>query len=48
MKEKNPISRKNDKCVICKILFKTDPLGAETPGDEMSYGDFLFVLNINF
>ena len=48
MKEKNPISQKNDKCVIFKILFKTDPLGAETPGDEMSYGDFLFVLNINF
>ena len=48
MKEKNHISRKNDKCVICKILFKIDPLRAETPSDEMSYGDFLFVLNINF
>ena len=48
MKEKNPIWWKNDKCVICKILLKIDRLGAETPDDEMSYGNFLFVLKINF
>ena len=48
MKEKNLIPWKNDKSVICKILLKIDPVVAETPDDEMSYGNFIFVLNINF
>ena len=48
MKEKNLIPWKNDKSFICKILLKIDPVVAETPDDKMSYGNFIFVLNINF
>ena len=37
---KNPSSWINDKCVICKMPLKIDPLGAETPDDQMSYSYF--------
>ena len=45
---KNTVSWKNDKCVTCKMPLKIDPLWAKTPDNEMSYGNFLFILNINF
>ena len=43
---KNTVSWKNDKCVTCKMPLKIDPLWAKTPDNEMSYGNFLFILNI--
>ena len=37
---KNPIDWKNDKCVICKLPLKIDPICYDVPNSEMSYGDF--------
>ena len=34
---KNPIDWQKDKCVICKMLLKIDPLGYDVPNPEMSY-----------
>ena len=39
--KKNPIDWQKDKCVICKIPLKIDPLGYDMLNPEMSYGDFL-------
>ena len=36
----NPIDWQKDKCVICKMLLKIDPLGYDVPNPEISYGDF--------
>ena len=37
----NPVNWKNDKCVIWKFLLKTQPTNFKTPGDEISFGDFV-------
>ena len=37
---KHPIDWQANKCVICKMLLKTDPLGYDVPNCEMSYGVF--------
>ena len=37
---KSPIDWNNDKCVICKLLLKIDPIGYDVPNSKMSYGDF--------
>ena len=37
---KNLIDWNNDKCVICKLLLKIDPIGYDVPNSKMSYGDF--------
>ena len=39
--DKNPISWKEDKCVICKFPIKLEPTNFETSDDEMSFGDFV-------
>ena len=39
---KHPIDWQTNKCVICKMLLKTDSLGYDVPNFEMSYGD-LFI-----
>ena len=39
--QKNPINWKKDKCVICKILLKTELTNYETPDDERTHGDFV-------
>ena len=36
----NSIDWQKDKCVICKMLLKIDPLGYDVPNPEISYGDF--------
>ena len=38
---KNPISWKKDKRIICKFPIKLEPKNFQTPGDEMSFGDFV-------
>ena len=37
---KHPVNWKTDKCVICKMLLKIDPLGYDMQSLKMSYGDF--------
>ena len=37
---KHPIDWQTNKCVICKMLLKIDPLGYDVPNSEMSKGDF--------
>ena len=45
---KNPIDWQKDKCVICKILLKIDPLGYDMLNPEMSYGDFFITFEHKF
>ena len=51
-KRKHPIDWQTDKCTICKLLLKTDPLGYNVLNSEMSYGYFfsrykhIFLTNI--
>ena len=44
----NPSNWQKDKCVICKILLKIDPLGYDVPNPEMSCGDFFIIFEHNF
>ena len=45
---KHPTDWQKDKCVICKMLLKTDPLRCDVPNSEMSYGDFFIRYEHNF
>ena len=37
---KHPIDWQRDKCAICKLLLKVDPLGYNMPNSKLSYGNF--------
>ena len=45
---KHPIDRQKDKCVICKLLLKMDPLGYNILNSELSYGDFFIRYEYKF
>ena len=48
----NPVNWTDDKCVLCKMPLRVEPTNFKTPGDEMTYGDFvirfeyIFIRNI--
>ena len=39
---KNPIDWENDKCVICKMPLKIDPINHKRSKNEMTYGVFFY------
>ena len=44
----NSVNWRNDKCVICKMPLRVERINFKTPGDEMTWGDFLICFEHKF